>query len=369
MATPDSGSDFNVMSEEFAMSNGISVDRDPSKRQLLSTATRNVFALVGEARLAVGIQGEQSNLAIETFLVVPMRTFPLVVRNAFLKTHKIFTRFKGYLVKKASSNWRLLQMSPSTESILCKTGAVSSQAILDTGSEKNFISSEHARRNNWTIEKLQHKQFVELSDGSMIRVSGSVEKEIVIDDSCEVLLGDEFISETDIYNKIEQRGWCVDDMHVQDLFEDEIPNYYGIHWHDRVDEKDAKIYAAYGVPVGILIYLSSQIQPTVGCNIQRRSWWRIPGRRSRPQSREEAYHRLHSYLWQDLKTNYSVEAHAQQVAQLNISAAIGKDLDTLRDEDDLRRQHYQNQRVQLNDLIQQLKDWAKADSKTTSLMK
>ena len=231
-AVPDTGSLKNIISQDYARSIGVPVDRTKMQRNAFANAVGKKFNSLGEAILKFSFPDEPSKTYEETFAVVQRCAAPLVLGKSFLLATEIFSRFRHRLKKTVTSvsqPWRMMYAGSSGLRFSCTIDAEPVLANVDNGSEKDFVSLQYARSYQWKIARLpRHVGFVELADGTTTKVAGYVDAPLVIEGKtylrrwyilhalvCDVLIGDETIEETDLFNTHLEHLLDTDDVDKQ----------------------------------------------------------------------------------------------------------------------------------------------------------
>ncbi|KAH8588324.1 hypothetical protein B0O99DRAFT_639521 [Bisporella sp. PMI_857] len=235
----------NVMSEEYAVSIGAIIDRSPRKQHTFVNAVGKSFRSLGETTMEVSFPDDSSRIR-QTFAVVKNCAAALVIGDPFLRMTETLTKFR-YRLKKAIHTvkqcWRLCYMDVPYRQISCSIDGHSVFANADTGSEIDLVSLEYANRRGWHIEKFGPDDgYVELADGSIVKLAGCIEARLNIGGKssrktfhildrlqCDALLGDETLYSLDVFNQHES-------LFVDRDFVDRRAEFHAIKWKERVND-------------------------------------------------------------------------------------------------------------------------------------
>lgn len=245
-ALPDTMASKNAMSEGFAVSIGAIIDRSPGKQHTFVNAVGKSFRSLGETTMEVSFLDDPSKKIWQTFTLFQNCAAPLVIGDPFLRMTETLTKFR-YRLKKVTCTvkrcWRVCYMDVPRRQLSCAIDGHSVFANADTGSEIDLVSLEYANQCGWHIEKLGPDDgFVELADGSIVKVAGYVEAWLEVDGKssrktfyvldrlqCDVLLGDETLYSLDAFNQHES-------LFVDWADVDGRAEFHAIKWKERVTD-------------------------------------------------------------------------------------------------------------------------------------
>lgn len=237
------------MTETEARSLGLNIDRSITNRRNFRTALGKAFRSVGSTTLSFTLSDDPNKSYTERFAVLGQCSVPLLIGAPFLRLTETLTRFRKRLKRMTyhiASMCRLMYTDLPRSRLGCSIDCESVFAEVDTGSEKDFVSAEYAAFRGWEAESLHPDEgFVELADGSITRACGYVDTWLAIqgntalkrfyilnDLQCDLLLGDETIDETDLFNKHSDSFYDLDNC-------DDDGDIFAIKWIEIEDRVEA----------------------------------------------------------------------------------------------------------------------------------
>jgi len=175
-ACPDSGAEKDIMSENFALENGLVVNKtDPQELKIGNgQSTRSVGSVFVQCGLLGGKQGGRR------FHVLRRCIYPVIVGMKFLKATKLFTENKHMLVERPS--WYLSQLprlgyitSGQWCPINCDADGQHLIGCADTGSDLDLMSLDFSNEKGFIIDRRESVcRRVQLADGSIVETIGCV---------------------------------------------------------------------------------------------------------------------------------------------------------------------------------------------------
>ena len=257
IALPDTGVTGNVMTEEYARSLGVDIDRDPKKRYIFENAVGTPFQSIGHVILDLALPGD-SIIWKCGFAVVKRCAASIVLGKDFLKKAEVFTTYSHHLRKMAlgltrtlggqlKKTWRLMLMESSRQQMRCSVDGQSTLAVADSGADINLVSLAYAQMRGWDITRLPLDEgFVILANGDARKVFGYVDMDLKIQgkskserfyvlDGLEssVILGDDTIDEFKVFG--------LDDVFVDMSDFDVNEAFCLIQWVERYDEMEREV--------------------------------------------------------------------------------------------------------------------------------
>ena len=345
-ALPDTGVVLNVMSHAYALGSGLTVDTDAKKQHTFSNAKGRCFTSIGETTARIGIKDGLTPPQEVTFSIVERLPSDLILGRMFLTAAGLLKAFKDRVrrvaVPVAKEFFRVMRMDATSHRLLCQVDGNDVPAYADTGSDVDLVSLEYAIRRHWTIKRTpSHQGQVLLSDGTIEDLEGYVERTISVAGTqttrrfhvlngltCDVLLGNEFIHDLDVWNN-----------HAESLIEVEAGDsydLYNIEWVGCFNKIEQEVEAL----------LQAKPPPTTG-----RGRFGLIDRLSR-KSNSGSGQQIKSALEQRLYEIDFVESRHEQLARIRISLLAGAG-DTYHSEvfqDEQRRLHWTTLRAKVLDL-------------------
>ena len=182
MAVPDSGSAFNVISLDLAMSLGLRIEwenRDKTELRLLDGTTAiSTAAVKAQCRFARTFYTEPRKIQC-TFFVLPSLVSNLIMSAQFLEDTETFTKFRNRLVKLTLQPFSLLKLRSIgrlRQRLRCCVDGEHVEAIPDTGSDIDVVSLEYATKRKFKMQSTE--ELIEFADGTVKKVCGKVSAQL-----------------------------------------------------------------------------------------------------------------------------------------------------------------------------------------------
>ncbi|KAF1990514.1 hypothetical protein K402DRAFT_451456 [Aulographum hederae CBS 113979] len=223
-AFPDTGSDRDFISAEFARKHEIRVNT--TERPSIRLPHGLPIHAVGTVSLSFSLAGETATYD-RVFTVLERSIHDVILGGSFLKETQTLTRFahriKEKLVSVASYLPRICLTGNHRERIVGYVNGVPTIALADTGSDVMIVSFREARRLSLhIIDDDEHRTFLEFADGSIHRTRGmtkdsrsfTYDLHVVDNISCDLILSGDFLFDTEAYQKISEcfvemdEGFC-----------------------------------------------------------------------------------------------------------------------------------------------------------------
>jgi hypothetical protein len=220
-ALPDSGSDKNVMTEDFAKEHGIRIQRNEDDKSLFQLGTGKYIQSIGRAYLPCGLSGQSWILGSQEsrwFHVLKKCVAPLIVGMEFLEKTKLYTEYKRLLVDCPISfdNIPTLKYIGSRQASLnFRANGSPLTGCLDTGADLDFMSLRAAIEQGFKIDRRQEARTrVMLPDCSIVETVGQVRTSVQISEfdrfdmtfnvlaglPCDAIFSDDFVEQMDAFN-------------------------------------------------------------------------------------------------------------------------------------------------------------------------
>ncbi|KAF5496077.1 hypothetical protein CGCF413_v009008 [Colletotrichum fructicola] len=220
MAVPDTGSCFNIISEDKATSLGLKPI--PGTHGQMSLPNGKKAISPGQVRLAFNFDGEEESHDL-LCSILPSATRDLVLGSVFLKATKTMTRYTHRLRRILCSLAQpSLNLVGADQDLL--GGYINGReclAVPDTGSDVMAISLKYAHRMGLEIHrKDRHRTQVEFLDGSRVRTKGiaqakwqfaygeppvSCDFHVIKGLPVDAILNNTFLDEYDVFRRYEER--------------------------------------------------------------------------------------------------------------------------------------------------------------------
>jgi hypothetical protein len=220
-ALPDSGSDKNIMTEEFAQQYGITIHRQEVDKSLFQLGTGKYIQSIGRAYMPCGLSGQSWTVGSQEsrwFHVLKKCVAPLIVGMEFLEKTKLYTEYKHLLVDCPFSfgNIPTLKYIGSRQASLnFNTDGIPLTGCLDTGADLDFMSLRAAIEHGFKIDRRQEARTrVMLPDCSIVETVGQVRMPVKISEfdrfdmtfdvlaglPCDAIFSDDFVEQMDAFN-------------------------------------------------------------------------------------------------------------------------------------------------------------------------
>lgn len=190
MASPDTGCEENVISQELALKLGLQIEK--SEERAFRMANGKVVSCCGRTMSACGF-GTESHLGpsnlLCTFYVFRTLASPLIMCMSFLEKTQTLTKYRNRLVNLTLSAppWlRVRAIGKQKQRLLCSLDGEELQAIADSGSEVDLISKAYAQQRGFSIEPKEMN--VMFADGSIGQTCGMVRAQLYIG-ACGIEMG------------------------------------------------------------------------------------------------------------------------------------------------------------------------------------
>jgi hypothetical protein len=225
MALPDSGSDKNIMTEDFAKQHDISIQRHEDDKSLFQLGTGKYIQSIGRAYLPCGLSGQLWTLSSQEsrwFHVLKECVAPLIVGMEFLEKTKLYTEYKHLLVNCPLSFGDIptLKYIGSRQALLnFSADGIPLTGCLDTGADLDFMSLRAAIEHGFKIDRRpEARTRVMLPDCSIVETVGQVRTSVQISEfdmfdmtfnvlaglPCDAIFSDDFVEQMDAFNSCSQ---------------------------------------------------------------------------------------------------------------------------------------------------------------------
>ncbi len=166
------------MSAALARELNLNVQTDRRTTPRFENAVGKSMEVAGHATVDCQFSDEPQNTASIKFWILPKVVVPLIVGKQFLEKTSCLTTFHHRLRRMnvfRNLSPRILHMELPRLRLPCQVGNQLMLANPDTGSDLDLMFASCFRRSNLRLQELRHaRQFVELADGSIARLSGFV---------------------------------------------------------------------------------------------------------------------------------------------------------------------------------------------------
>ncbi|KAH6994572.1 hypothetical protein EDB82DRAFT_197763 [Fusarium venenatum] len=183
MATPDLGSDYNVMSASVVKQLRLNVQDCflcKCMGNKFKMANGRVITCKGLVWTCFAFPSEEAlNLPIGFHVLEPLATSIVIGRKFLNKTSTLTTHLNRFVHSprpfwNALSTSRILHLKAPSRTLQCSINSTLVGANVDTRAEMNLASPEFAARSGVRIKPAdQQHQFVQLADGSITSIIGS----------------------------------------------------------------------------------------------------------------------------------------------------------------------------------------------------
>jgi hypothetical protein len=217
-ALPDSGSDQNIMTKDFAKKHGIAIQRQEDDKSLFQLGTSKYIQSIGRAYLPCGLSGQSGSQESRWFHVLKKCVTPLIVGMEFLEKTKLYTKYKHLLIDCPFSFGNI----PTLKYIGSRQASLNFRAdgspitgCLDTGADLDFMSLRTALEHGFKIDRRQEARTrVMLPDCSIVETVGQVRTSVEISEfdkfdmtfnvlaglPCDAIFSDDFVEQMDAFN-------------------------------------------------------------------------------------------------------------------------------------------------------------------------
>ncbi|KAJ8106300.1 hypothetical protein OPT61_g9626 [Boeremia exigua] len=190
MAVPDSGSDYNVMSQRLALHLGPRLEWDSSEETRIEFLDRSttVCATVVRARCRFAKTFDFDWKMRCTFLVLPSLVGDLIMSASFLEKTATFTTFRNRLVKMSLRTPRLPRvcaMGPTLQWLTCCIDGEAVEALPDSGSDVDVISLSYATKRGFKWQETS--EHVMFADGRTQKACGIFSGQLCLGGSAQLV--------------------------------------------------------------------------------------------------------------------------------------------------------------------------------------
>jgi hypothetical protein len=236
-AFPDTGASSNFISERYARLHKFAVDRrGQSHVKVGSGAKTNI---IGTAKLPFTFDGESETHHL-TFNVLGKSLYDVVLGSPFLRLTQTFTRFTHRIQRRTrnffQSNFFKMCLLGSHQFLSGLTNGIPVDAVPDTGADVSVMSASFARAMGFTVNsEEQHRVLLGFADCSTAKTIGVVKDMpwnfcggdqsahltdvyVLADLPVDLVLGNEFLWETNAFVEYEDDFWHVEDDGQDDSF-------------------------------------------------------------------------------------------------------------------------------------------------------
>jgi hypothetical protein len=229
-AFPDTGAAANFVSLQYVKSHGLNIDRKSSS--LVKLGNGSTVSTLGTTTSLFSFAGEK---AAHTLLFNVLRTsvYDVVLGSPFLQATETLTRYAhriGRRCREALSH-RVCALGAS-QRVSGRLNGIHMDATPDTGSDVSLMSASFAARHRLKINTdKHHRVLLEFADGSTARATGLVENVewaygdtgfpyrmdvyVLPELSVDLLLGYDFLHDTNAFVAYEGDFWSGDDVEKQ----------------------------------------------------------------------------------------------------------------------------------------------------------
>ncbi|KAB5572029.1 hypothetical protein GE09DRAFT_1268445 [Coniochaeta sp. 2T2.1] len=186
-ACPDSGSDDNIISHDFAMSAGFKIQVSDSEPRRFSVANGKVVEAVGQVQAHCAFVTEDKRIPDCIFHVFNTLAVPVIMGMDFLRQTETLTKHTYRLVKElapAMQSLRVNSVGKPKQSLLCRLNNYVGCARPDTGSDLDLVSRTFANSRGFAIEPAFEQ--LEFADCSIGYTSGLVRGTFSVGDFSDV---------------------------------------------------------------------------------------------------------------------------------------------------------------------------------------
>lgn len=236
LASPDTGSGKDIISENLALEHRIPIQRGKNDKEYFKLGNGTYVRSVGRAYVPMSLLGLEKSQERRCFYVLAKCAVPLILGMELIQKIKLYTKNKHLLV----DDPRLFRSMPCLKWIGAPQAQISFTAdgndlvgCADTGSDLNFMSLETAIRNGYKVDRAEDcRSRIMLADRTMVDTIGIVRSRSVQISQfdtfamdfhilpglpCEVIFSEEFLDQMDAFNT------CSEIMDTED------PYSYGLN--------------------------------------------------------------------------------------------------------------------------------------------
>lgn len=196
-ATPDSGSEQNIIAKKVVTELGLSIQVEPQDQFEFRMGNNRVVKAVGRVEItcqfASKLAEENSTNMSCWFYVFQTLITPLIMGMAFLEETETLTKNKHRLEARyvpvrslltcasIDNPKRRLQCSTSLSSLGGFTdGGLFTMAVADTGSEVDLVSRDYCERHGLPTTKIGERLEVQFADGSISSLFERIDLEVAL---------------------------------------------------------------------------------------------------------------------------------------------------------------------------------------------
>jgi len=181
-ACPDSGSDKNVMSEEFARSKRLKIRAGAGDKKLFELGNGECIKSVGRVRISCALTRGYLPKKKTWFYILEKCAFPLIIGRQALDAAQLLTKNRRWLEMCPPSMLGLSSLffigtprKTSGRNMSVRLDGRLMKAIADTGSDLNLMSLTCAEREGFRIDRsFDARQLLQVANGTVIETVGSV---------------------------------------------------------------------------------------------------------------------------------------------------------------------------------------------------
>lgn len=231
-AIPDTGAEKSMMAASFAKRMGLEIQPEqPGKETNLQLASGKYICAVGVVRADWSLKGNPSKVWAWNFTILENCIRDIVIGDDFLKPNDIMSINRHFLSRKPRPrnalyvrNVNILGSPSQRLSGILNNNHV--QALPDSGAEPNIISYAYAEKRGWlTMMEENSQHLLQFADGSLTTTMGQVKAlwsfathrnklqpvdihsvvfEILRDCPFDIVLGQDFLEDTDAFTEFKQ---------------------------------------------------------------------------------------------------------------------------------------------------------------------
>jgi hypothetical protein len=180
LACPDSGSDKNIVSQEFATEHKIQVRRGKNDKKLFELGNGAYVKSLGRARIPCSLAKGSFPSRKQWFHVLANCAVPLIMGRSFLEESQILTKNRHLLERcppelLSVSSLKFIGSPRNRSGMGISLNGRVLMATPDTGSDLNLISLACAEREGFYINRsCEAQQRLQVADGSEVQTVGRV---------------------------------------------------------------------------------------------------------------------------------------------------------------------------------------------------
>ena len=217
---PDSGSEDNVLVVDLMSRLSLSLDTSIEHRKVYRMADGTTIKALGRVSLGCAFTKDPDVQVFCVFYVLRHLIHPIIMGMAFLSETETLSKYRHRLhprSKPIAGPLQVCSLSSPKRRLFCIIDP--EQHVLanaDTGSEVDLISADYAKRRGFDISPIEPTESsVQLADGTITFLKGKVELHLKVghrngpsfqvvfyvmqDLTCDLLLGEDILDETDAF--------------------------------------------------------------------------------------------------------------------------------------------------------------------------